>query len=234
MSQLNISHNFKSENFDLRKEKVSLIIIHYTETKNLKKAIELLTEDKRKVSCHYVIDLDGMIYNLVHISKRAWHAGVSKWKNLEDINSRSIGIEIVYQGEHNQSNYPETQIDSLLKLLEYLKKNFEIPFQNILGHSDIAPLRKIDPGIYFPWRKLSENSFGLWTEDRFEDKKLNNNEYKSLLENLINIGYPYICLKNFGKNNKIIDAFHRHHIPRMIGKFPTQTSLNKTNDLLKI
>jgi len=198
MSQLNISHNFKSENFDLRKEKVSLIIIHYTETKNLKKAIELLTEDKRKVSCHYVIDLDGMIYNLVHISKRAWHAGVSKWKNLEDINSRSIGIEIVYQGEHNQSNYPETQIDSLLKLLEYLKKNFEIPFQNILGHSDIAPLRKIDPGIYFPWRKLSENSFGLWTEDRFEDKKLNNNEYKSLLEYLIYIGYPYICLKNFG------------------------------------
>ena len=234
MSQLNISYNFKSKKFDLRKEKVSMIIIHYTETENLKHAIDLLTGDNRKVSCHFIIDFDGIVYNLVHITKRAWHAGISKWKNLDDINSRSIGIEIVYPGEVSQCSYNKTQINSLLKLLKQLKKEFRIPSQNILGHSDVAPLRKIDPGKYFPWKELSKNSFGLWTEDRFEDKKLKNDEYITFLENLITLGYPYICLKNTKTNKRIINAFHRHHIPMMVGKNPTKTSLNKTNDLLKI
>ena len=99
LCQLNISNRFKSENFDIRKKKVSFIIFHYTETKNLEDAIKLLTNKKRKVSCHYVIDYNGSIYNLVDIKKRAWHAGESSWENLMDINSRSIGIEIVNPGE---------------------------------------------------------------------------------------------------------------------------------------
>ena len=99
MSQQNILHNFKSKNFDSRKAKIEYIVLHYTETKNLSEAINLLTEEKRKVSSHYLIDTNGKIYNLVSDSKRAWHAGVSSWQGQDDINSRSLGIEIVNKGE---------------------------------------------------------------------------------------------------------------------------------------
>ena len=116
MSQPNILHNFKSKNFDFRKEKVQFIILHYTETKNLDKAIELLTSKIRKVSCHFVIDTNGKIYNLVCESKRAWHAGKSSWRGLEDINSRSIGIEIVNSGEKKLKKYPKIQIKELIEL----------------------------------------------------------------------------------------------------------------------
>ena len=94
--QLNISDKFKSANFDKRKKKISFIIIHYTETNTLEQAVLLLTDSKRKVSCHYLIDSNGKIFNLVDLKKRAWHAGESKWKNFRDINSHSIGIEVVY------------------------------------------------------------------------------------------------------------------------------------------
>ena len=99
MSQPNIFYNFTSENFDSRKTKIEFIILHYTETKDLSDALDLLTDKRRKVSAHYLIDIDGTIYNLVSETKRAWHAGVSMWQGLEDINSRSLGIEIVNQGE---------------------------------------------------------------------------------------------------------------------------------------
>ena len=111
LCQPNISHRYKSLNFDLRKKKISFLIFHYTETRDLAKAIKLLTDKKRRVSCHYIIDTNGKIYNLVDEKKRAWHAGESMWKKSKDINSRSIGIEIVYPGEISGKKYKKEQIE---------------------------------------------------------------------------------------------------------------------------
>ena len=234
LCQLNISHRYKSSNFDSRKKKISFLIFHYTETDNLAKAIKLLTNKKRRVSCHYLIDTNGTIYNLVDEKKRAWHAGESMWKRSKDINSRSIGIEIVYPGEVLGKKYKKTQIESLIKLSLFLKKKYKIDKQNILGHSDVAPDRKIDPGIYFPWEFLSKKSLGLWAKNRLDNSKLNEENQKLFLKNLQRIGYPYLKINNNINFNKfVIESFHRHHLPNMVKSKPNHTSLNKTIDLLK-
>ena len=236
MSQLNILHNFKSKNFDNRKENVTFIILHYTETKTLEDAIKILTEDYRKVSCHYVVDINGDIYNLVSDYHRAWHAGISSWDGLEDINSRSIGIEIVYEGE-TKKQFPKMQISSVIHLVKYLASKYKIKRHKILGHSDIAPLRKKDPGKYFPWGTLDKNKIGLWVKNKdiLPSKDLNEKEYGKLLSNLKKIGYPNISdLKQKKENKIIIDAFHRHFFPELTGKFPQISSLKKSLDLLKI
>ncbi len=235
MSQPNILHNFKSKNFDSRKKKIEFIILHYTETLNLQDAVNLLINKKKKVSSHYVVDVDGLIYNLVSDSERAWHAGVSSWEGLDDINSRSLGIEIVNGGEKKSNHYPNIQIVSLIKLVKSLMKKYEIISHNILGHSDIAPLRKIDPGKYFPWKKLSENMIGLWSESEPKDIILKKNDLMLLLKNLKKIGYPYIEFNTKNSNNsKVIDAFHRHFLPNQLGKKPTITSLKISINLLKL
>ena len=234
MSQPNIFYKFQSKNFDGRKKKIEFIILHYTETSDLETAIALLTSNERKVSCHYLIDTNGDIYNLVKEEKRAWHAGVSEWKSLKDINSRSIGIEVVNAGEAKSDFYPDIQIDALIKLIQNIKKKFSIPNQNILGHSDIAPLRKIDPGKYFPWKKLFNKKIGIWADCISNDTNLTGDQYKLLLKNLSEIGYPEIELGRATDNNdKVIDAYHRHFLPRLISKRPTLASLELTKYLLK-
>ena len=234
LCQLNISHRYKSLNFDLRKKKISFLIFHYTETKDLAKAIKLLTNKKRRVSCHYIIDINGKIYNLVDEKKRAWHAGESMWKRSKDINSRSIGIEIVYPGEILGKKYKKQQLESLIKLSLSLKKKYKIFNRNILGHSDISPNRKIDPGIYFPWEALSKNSIGLWAKNRQNNSKLDKESFKLFLKNLQKLGYPYLELNNNPNlNTSVIENFHRHHLPNMVKSKPNHTSLNKTIDLLK-
>ena len=152
MSQPNILHNFKSKNFDSRKHKIQFIVLHYTETKNLEKAIDLLTSQKRKVSCHFVVDTDGQIYNLVSESKRAWHAGESEYNGRTNVNDFSIGIEL--HGAISDT-YTDNQYLELKKTIEYLKEIFpSIKDSNIIGHSDVAPGRKFDPGPHFIWDKI--------------------------------------------------------------------------------
>ncbi len=236
MSQLNISYNFKSQNYDNRRENVAFIILHYTETKTLKNAIKLLTDEFRKVSCHYVVDKNGDIYSLVPDDFRAWHAGTSGWESLEDINSRSIGIEIVYEGE-SKKQFPKVQILSLIQLIRELMSKYKIQRNNVLGHSDVAPLRKQDPGKYFPWETLDKNNIGLWVKgkDNFLSTDLNSQQYRKLLGNLKKIGYPNITdFKQKNENQIVIEAFHRHFSPHLIGQFPKISSLQKSIDLLKI
>ena len=234
LCQLNISHRYKSLNFDLRKKKISYLIFHYTETNDLAKAVKLLTCNKRRVSSHYIVDTNGKIYNLVDEDKRAWHAGTSMWKRSRDMNSRSIGIEIVYPGELSRKNYANEQIRSVIKLSLFLKKKYKIFDQNILGHSDIAPDRKIDPGIYFPWEVLGKNFVGLWSKNRPDNSELDEENLKLFLKNLQKLGYPYLKLNNaLNYNEIIIESFHRHHLPNMVKSKPNRTSLNKTIDLLK-
>ncbi len=142
----------KSKNFEtIKLRKIKYIIIHYTGMKNQLLAIKRLQSRVAKVSCHYLISKKGKIYQLVKDKDVAWHAGKSRWKNDINLNSKSIGIELVNKG---REDYPSVQIKTLLKLLSVLKKKYKINSNFVLGHEDIAPKRKIDPGPKFPWIEL--------------------------------------------------------------------------------
>jgi N-acetylmuramoyl-L-alanine amidase len=124
-------------------------------------SINRLKNSKAKVSCHYLINRKGEITQMVKENKVAWHAGKSKWKNFNNLNDSSIGIELVNKGhEFGYQNFSKNQITSLISLCKFLKKRYMIKKENFLGHSDIAPLRKLDPGEKFPWKKLSKFKLG--------------------------------------------------------------------------
>lgn len=146
-------------NFNLRKP--NYVIIHYTAQDSAAQTLKTFTLVKPQVSAHYVIGKDGKIYHMLNDYMRAWHAGVSKWGSITDMNSCSIGIEL-----DNKGNEPfaTAQIKSLLLLLAQLKKNYNIPTANFIGHQDIAPGRKPDPGIFFPWMQLAQKGFGNWPD----------------------------------------------------------------------
>jgi len=144
-------------NFSVRRP--NYVIIHYTAQKSCEQTLETFTLPRTQVSSHYVICKDGTVHHMLNDLLRAHHAGVSKWGNATDINSSSIGIEIDNNGFEP---FNDAQINSLLDLLGRLKRAYSIPAPNFMGHSDVAPGRKIDPGKFFPWQKLSQNGFGLW------------------------------------------------------------------------
>jgi N-acetylmuramoyl-L-alanine amidase len=141
----------------------NFVIIHYTANNSCEETLrEFTTVGGREASAHYVICKDGTIHHMLNDLLRSHHAGESKWGNNTDLNSSSIGIELVNNGTEA---YPEAQINSLLVLLERLKTSYKIPVPNFIGHADVAPARKTDPGAKFPWKALSENGFGLWWDD---------------------------------------------------------------------
>jgi N-acetylmuramoyl-L-alanine amidase len=148
-----------SPNFSARKP--NYVIIHYTEQANCDTSLITLTDGKsnRPVSANYLICKDGTVYHLVNDLFRAWQAGVSKWGSITDVNSVSVGIEIDNNG--NES-FTHQQIQSLLAILSYLKNSYHIPTTNFIGHADVAPTRRADPGIYFPWKLLAKKGFGYW------------------------------------------------------------------------
>jgi N-acetylmuramoyl-L-alanine amidase len=148
-----------SPSFDERRPNV--IVLHYTGGASLENGIRDLTEPQMRVSAHYVVGRDGSLYQLVDERKRAWHAGESRWGNDTDLNSTSIGIEIDNDGVEP---YPDVQIDALLALLRDLVERHRIPQENVVGHADVAPSRKVDPGRLFPWERLAAEGFGLWCE----------------------------------------------------------------------
>jgi N-acetylmuramoyl-L-alanine amidase len=147
-------------NFNLRKP--NFVIIHHTAQKSCEETLNAFTRKTSNVSAHYVICKDGTVHHMLNDYLRAWQAGRSKWGSLTDINSSSIGIEIDNTGFEA---FTDEQISSLLRLLTKLKKMYSIPAANFIGHGDIAPGRKVDPNINFPWKKLSEQGFGLWYDE---------------------------------------------------------------------
>jgi N-acetylmuramoyl-L-alanine amidase len=144
-------------NFGMRKP--NFVIIHHTAQNACDSTLRTFTLPRTQVSAHYVICKDGTIHHMLNDYLRAWHAGNSKWGNVTDINSSSIGIELDNNGFEN---FTDAQIKSLLQVLQQLKKNNNIPTANFIGHSDIAPKRKVDPNKYFPWQLLAQNGFGNW------------------------------------------------------------------------
>ena len=190
-------------------------------------SIKRLKNPKYKVSCHYLINRKGKIIQLVKDKNIAWHAGKSKWKKVTDLNKDSIGIELVNKGhEFGYQNFSPKQIKSLIRLCKNLKKKYFIKKENFLGHSDIAPLRKIDPGEKFPWKKLSMHNIGNWYSKK--EKKIEVNLKKiehSFFKNLQKLGYRYFSVKNRKSNDqKIIKSFQSHYLPnRVTGKVDQKT-----------
>lgn len=159
-----------SPNFDERsgRRPVDMIVLHYTGMQSAAAALERLSDPEAKVSAHYMIDEDGTIYRLVPEGKRAWHAGVSFWRGVRDVNARSIGIELVNPGhEFGYREFPVVQIDALLVLLRDIATRHDVLPGNYVAHSDIAPSRKEDPGELFPWRRLHAAGFGRWWSEDF-------------------------------------------------------------------
>ena len=209
---LNLTKNY-SINFSLPKRQkglIKFIIIHYTGMRKESEAIRRLCDLNSNVSSHYFIKNNGEILLMVPDLYQAWHAGVSNWKNFKLLNKYSIGIEINNPGhDHGYKNFNLKQINSLKRLLKNLMKKYKIKKQNILGHSDIAPTRKQDPGEKFPWSELSKSNLCDWHAlnikqiKKYRKIKINSFQEKIFLENLHKIGYSK--LNKF----KLVVAFQR-------------------------
>jgi N-acetylmuramoyl-L-alanine amidase len=158
-----------SPNFDKRRAPPDMLVLHYTGMKTAKGAVARLRDPEAKVSAHYVVDEDGAILRLVAEERRAWHAGRGVWQGETDCNAASIGIEIVNPGhEFGYREFPEEQIDAVISLISDIRTRWTIPDCRIIGHSDLAPERKQDPGELFPWKRLASVGHGLWFEPAVE------------------------------------------------------------------
>ncbi|PKH68773.1 N-acetylmuramoyl-L-alanine amidase [Flavobacterium sp. ALD4] len=205
-------------NFNLRKP--NFIIIHHTAQDSLQQTIKTFTVTRTQVSAHYVIADDGSVVQMLNDYLRAWHAGRGSWGKDTDINSSSIGIELDNNGTEV---FSEAQITSLMALLSKLKKEYNIPTQNIVGHSDIAPTRKNDPSALFPWNTLAENGFGLWKDDVLETAPLDFNPEQALRI----IGYD---TKNLPS---AITAFKLHFIQTEVDSILNQNTINTIYSIYK-
>ena len=207
-----------SPNFDRKRrsnKSIKFLIIHYTGMQSERESIKRLTSKRSKVSCHYLINRSGKILKMVRDENIAWHAGKSMWGNYKNLNKNSIGIELVNRGhQYGYQNYTKKQINKLVLLCKHLIKKYKIRKRLILGHSDIAPLRKIDPGEKFPWRYLSTQGIGIYPK-KASDKQNNYSklQIKKFLKNLHKIGYRYL---NSNLKKKIIKNFQRRYRPRKI------------------
>ena len=160
-----LAHAKPSPNHDARAAPIDILLLHYTGMRSGEAACERLCDAGSKVSSHYLVYEDGRIDQLVPEARRAWHAGVSAWKGETEINSRSIGIEIVNPGhEYGYRDFPQAQIEALIALCRDIVARHAIPSERVLAHSDIAPARKQDPGERFPWGRLAAAGVGIWIE----------------------------------------------------------------------
>ncbi len=144
---------------------IDILLLHYTDMLSAGAALERLCSEVAKVSAHYLIDEDGTIYRLVPEAHRAWHAGVSFWNGERDINSRSVGIELVNPGHSNgYRSFPPAQMEALASLAGEIVSRHAIPSERVLGHSDVAPTRKVDPGELFDWEWMAGQGIGMWPD----------------------------------------------------------------------
>ncbi len=235
-----------SPNFNPRKrtfKKIKFIIFHYTGMKRESEAIEKLTKIQSEVSSHYLIKNDGIIITLVPDLYEAWHAGKSSWKNYKSLNKNSIGIEVSNPG-HGPSykKFSDKQINSLKRLSKFLIKKYNIGPKNILGHSDIAPSRKKDPGEKFPWEYLSKNKIGLWhtlkVKELIENRnfKINKVEKELFINDLYKIGYSKKNLKGLKKDKysrEVTKAFQRRFRQELINSKIDRECLLISKNLVK-
>lgn len=198
-----------SPNFDERKLPISILVMHYTGMKDAASAINWLANPEAKVSSHYVVTEDGQIVNMVREEDRAWHAGRGYWRGIEDVNSASIGIEIVNPGhEWGYVPFPEEQMDAVTRLASDIVKRHHITPSNVIGHSDLAPARKQDPGELFDWSRLAKMGIALKRPD------------KNLFDPIWTDGGFMLALERFGYDitaeKDAVVAFQRRFRPENI------------------
>ena len=231
--------NFKKRNFN----QIRFMVFHYTGMKKESEALSRLTEIQSEVSCHYLIKKSGEIVTVVPESYIAWHAGKSSWGNYKSLNTNSIGIEITNPGhELGYIKFSKKQISSLLKLSRYLIKKYKINLKDILGHSDIAPERKKDPGEKFPWKYLSQNKVGLWHTIK-KQELIKNRQIKTtkidkelFINSLMKIGYKIKNTRVLGENkylNYTVKAFQRRYRQDLIDGKIDQECLIISKNLIK-
>ena len=231
---LNYSPNFDKKKRDSKK--IKFLIFHYTGMKKEIDAINRLTNIQSEVSSHYLIKKNGEIVVMVPDLYIAWHAGKSSWKSFKSLNKNSIGIEISNPGhENNYLNFSKKQVQSIIYLSKSLLKKYKIKSSNVLGHSDIAPLRKKDPGEKFPWRYMAKFGIAKWhslskkilKENRL--KIININEEKNFFKNLFKIGYS----KKILNKKNLVSAFQRRFRQELINGRIDQECLLISQNLAK-
>ncbi len=199
-----------SPNFDERALPITMAVLHYTEMKPVETALARLCDPEAKVSAHYLITEAGEVIRLVPEDKRAWHAGQSYWRGHKDVNSASIGIELDHPGHAlGYRGFAPAQIDALVPLLHRIVRDHDIPRANVVGHSDVAPARKVDPGELFPWDRLAEYKLCLACPDKLEQGDPFDNDAAF-----------YLALERFGYDitdgRKAVEAFQRRWRPERI------------------
>jgi len=198
----------------------NFVVIHHTAQNSCGQTLKTFTQTKNPVSAHYVICREGTVYHMLNDLLRSHHAGVSKWGNVTDLNSCSIGIEIDNNGSEP---FSEQQINSLLVLLGQLKKAYNIPAANFIGHADVAPGRKVDPSRYFPWHRLALNGYGLW----YDTSGVNVPENFEPIQALRIIGY------NISNEKNAIQSFKIHFVPQDTTKVINEQDKKILFDLMK-
>ena len=240
---MNTTINY-SPNFDTKKRKkneIRFIVFHYTGMKKETDAIKKLTSKGTKVSSHYLIKKNGEILTLVPDLYISWHAGVSFWKNFKSLNKHSLGIEISNPGhEFRYNKYTQKQINSILKLSKFLIKKYKIKSKCILGHSDISPDRKKDPGEKFPWHYLSKRKIGIWHNlntkklIKTRNQRITEIQKKHFIKNLYKLGYTKnLNKKNLKYSNLLTLAFQRRFRQELINGIIDEECLIISKNLVK-
>jgi N-acetylmuramoyl-L-alanine amidase len=219
-----------------------ILIMHYTGMQSCAAAVTRLTDAASRVSSHYTVDEDGTIYRHVAEELRAWHAGVSHWRGETDINSRSVGIEIVNPGhEFGYRAFPAVQIDAVMQLSQGIVARHKIPARNVIGHSDIAPGRKTDPGELFPWKQFADAGLGVWVEAKAgREASLMRPDVGArvgeLQAALVRYGYGLEITSVYDEPTElVVSAFQRHFRPSLfdgVADAETQSILRALNDAL--
>lgn len=216
-----------SPNFDARRGPPDLILLHYTGMKTGEEALARLRDPEARVSSHYLVEEDGRIFRLVDEGRRAWHAGRSWWHGETDVNAVSVGVEIVNPGhEWGYRPFPDAQIEAVIALVADIRSRWSIPDARIVGHSDVAPDRKTDPGELFPWKRLAEAGHGLWFEPALEriaalGPPLEPGQagigVKVLQSGLRRLGYHAIPTGQYDNDTRVVvEAFQRHWRPARV------------------
>ena len=232
-----------SPNFGERRDnaRVDAIILHYTGMASGTAAQDWLCNAESQVSSHYLVHEDGRVVQMVREADRAWHAGKSFWAGVNDINSCSVGIEIVNRGHDlGYEDFPDAQIESVISLCRDIVTRHNISAQRVLAHSDVAPGRKIDPGEKFPWERLAAAGVGHWVrpgpagEDRGLCENDSGDEVKSLQSQLFRYGYGVDTDGTFGERTRIVvEAFQRHFRPERVNGVADRSTLETLSRLLK-
>jgi len=229
-----------SPNHDARTTPIDILLLHYTGMRSGEAASERLCDADSKVSSHYLVHEDGRIDQLVPEARRAWHAGVASWKGEADINSHSVGIEIVNPGhEFGYRDFPEAQIEAVIALCRDILARHNIPPARVLAHSDVAPGRKQDPGERFPWSRLAASGIGLWIEptpigDGEALVPAQRGEDVAMLQTMLEkFGYATALTGVYDEATRdVVTAFQRHFRPARVDGIADRSTIETLRGLL--